>query len=517
MTLRASSLPAGRVAVSHHARAALAVATALLVYNLTPLAFGTNALLARVPDDAFYYLILAKNFAAKGVWTFDGAHAATGFHLLYGYMLALMYALFPNLSLTPAYILIVIVNVMLMGFGLYLLLKAVSNAGLETGLIGPILVGLSPASFRLAGYPMESALAVFFGCGAMLLATPAAAAVRRAPVIAFGTGLLGVLARSDLGAMPFALLAGALLTMYLRRAYDARLLAVLAAMCAGAICGEAVVSAHTYFVTGGFVQRSASIKFHWAKVSGFTVLPGIARIAELMGPHVVPRPVILLALALASALVLWRGQAADLLKRPLVPGALLICAGYVAVYALNGSVQYWYAANFFAAAGVLAAVLWSSLVKQRAFAGAAAIGFFLASAAYQQAVPPWPWAVAMREGGEYLKAHPEISPVGSWNAGIATYFADRPVVNLDGLVNDDVYSYVAEGRLAQYLVDRDIRYLADFTSMLDEGAGRRGGYTDGVLASCAKPLKAFAPELRFNGEAFTLMEAGRECLAKPAR
>lgn len=489
----------------------------LLVYNLAPLALGTDAVLARIPDDAFYYLVLAKNFAASGKWTFDGTHAATGFHLLYGYMLAGMYAVAPQLPLLPAYALIVAVNAALIGLGLYFLFAAVTNAGLEKGFTGVILVALSPASMRIAGYPMESALAVFFGSAAMVLATPAAAALRWAPMLAFATGFAAVLARSDLGAVPFALAAGALCVMIYKRSYDARLLAVLAAMCAGAICGEAAVMAHTYHFTGGFVQRSASIKLLWAKASGPTILPGLARIAELLGPHFLPRPLILLAVAGAAVFAVLRRGAVDTLNKPLVLGALMICAGYVAVYALNGSVQYWYAANFFPAAAVLAAVLWSSLAPDRAMAGRVAVALFLASAVYQQANPPWPWAKASREAGEYLKAHPEVSPVGSWNAGITGYFAERPVVNLDGLVNDDVYNYVAEGRLAHYLRDRHIAYVTDFTSMLDDGAARRGGYSDGQLASCLKPLKAFAPETLFNGHAYSLIQADPECLTKPAR
>lgn len=42
-------------------------------------------------DDAFYYLLIARNFAETGVPTFDGIHATNGFHPLWMLMLAAMY------------------------------------------------------------------------------------------------------------------------------------------------------------------------------------------------------------------------------------------------------------------------------------------------------------------------------------------------------------------------------------------------------------------------------------------
>ncbi len=42
-------------------------------------------------DDAFYYLIIARNFAQTGVPTFDGMHATNGFHPLWMLLLAAMH------------------------------------------------------------------------------------------------------------------------------------------------------------------------------------------------------------------------------------------------------------------------------------------------------------------------------------------------------------------------------------------------------------------------------------------
>ena len=45
-----------------------------------------------VPDDAYYYLTLAKNFTIFGNWTFDSGHSVTsGFHPLLAFLLASFY------------------------------------------------------------------------------------------------------------------------------------------------------------------------------------------------------------------------------------------------------------------------------------------------------------------------------------------------------------------------------------------------------------------------------------------
>jgi hypothetical protein len=57
--------------------------------------------------------------------------------------------------------------------------------------------------------------------------------------------------------------------------------------------------------------------------------------------------------------------------------------------------------------------------------------------------------------------------VGSWNAGVLGYYARRPVVNLDGLMNTfELLPYVREGRVHEYVLRHDIRYLVDMESIV---------------------------------------------------
>jgi hypothetical protein len=56
--------------------------------------------------------------------------------------------------------------------------------------------------------------------------------------------------------------------------------------------------------------------------------------------------------------------------------------------------------------------------------------------------------------------------VGSWNAGILAYYTDTQVTNLDGLISDaDLVSYIAEDRIADYILMEKIDYLSDLEPM----------------------------------------------------
>lgn len=52
--------------------------------------------------------------------------------------------------------------------------------------------------------------------------------------------------------------------------------------------------------------------------------------------------------------------------------------------------------------------------------------------------------------------------VGSFNAGIISYFSGLNVINLDGVVNEDAAGFIRARTLGTYLKTRDIEYIIDF-------------------------------------------------------
>lgn len=63
---------------------------------------------------------------------------------------------------------------------------------------------------------------------------------------------------------------------------------------------------------------------------------------------------------------------------------------------------------------------------------------------------------------------PEDAIVGSWNAGILSYFSKRTVVNLDGVVNSRAIEINKSRRLNEYLKERKINYIADVDSEIEK-------------------------------------------------
>jgi hypothetical protein len=63
-------------------------------------------LIGVIPDDAFYYIQLAKHRVSDGFWTFDGASPATGFHFLYAYFLVIIFQTIPGIDWRDLYMLI---------------------------------------------------------------------------------------------------------------------------------------------------------------------------------------------------------------------------------------------------------------------------------------------------------------------------------------------------------------------------------------------------------------------------
>lgn len=65
---------------------------------------------------------------------------------------------------------------------------------------------------------------------------------------------------------------------------------------------------------------------------------------------------------------------------------------------------------------------------------------------------------------------PSNARVGTWNAGLVGYLTERPVIHLEGLVNDFYFydNYLTRNRIIDYMRDERITYLADYEGNADE-------------------------------------------------
>jgi len=76
------------------------------------------------------------------------------------------------------------------------------------------------------------------------------------------------------------------------------------------------------------------------------------------------------------------------------------------------------------------------------------------------------------------KHSPPDAVIGSFNAGIISYYSHRPTVNLDGVMNDSVIPAIVEKRLAEYLDREGIGYLADMRGEIERFMAGFGGDPD---------------------------------------
>ncbi len=103
----------------------------------------------------------------------------------------------------------------------------------------------------------------------------------------------------------------------------------------------------------------------------------------------------------------------------------------------------------------------------------------------------------MMDAGTYLRGNDHVKEVAAWNAGMISYFSGKPVVNLDGLVNDTVCKYVMEGRLVDYLREKRVRYILDFSpGDLDVDTARANGFSREEMSKLLIPIAAVTPRKR---------------------
>lgn len=455
--------------------------------------------LALVPDDAFYYVVPARAFALTGHWTFDGVAPASGFHLLYAYLLAAGFAVAPDPSNAALFAVVGALSTLSLAASAYLVARAVTREFGARAVLGVVLAFTAPLALCQQTFLVECAL-VIASSSALLWLLARASDSRPWLAAALAVGFVGNLARSDFGLLGASCLAALW--------WAGRPVGAAAAATLGSALGVGTLALHTFALTGSFLQASARMKSHWGALLGYDALGFVRPLAELVAPPgaswLRAAPALLLALGVFGAVTRLGRDVLRVERWPLALGCLVGVLGYAAFYGrASAGVPPWYLANALAALAYLfGAAL--SFVPARAFAPSVTVVALCAAVNVSLSLRPiWPNHAAMRAGGEYLRAHPEIEPVGAWNAGILSRFAARPVTNLDGLINDEIYAYAVSGRLLEYLCSRGIRFVLDFGDNVENPAlARRAGYADGRLRAALTPEANFSngdPRLQWMG------------------
>lgn len=285
-------------------RAAL-VALPTIAVTIRNLLAPIDQIVGRVPDDALFYLVLARRLAAGEGFTFDGVSPTTGFHPLW---LALVTALVPThdpelglrglLALHGA---VTVVSVLLLD-------RVSRRAGAPSWWSGVGAAAAGAWGASAYGLGMETALV-----GALALA--ALGVERRGPAALVGF----VMGLTRVDAIPLLLGAG-------RRAPSALI---------GGLCGVAITLGFNRGVAGEWVSTSASIK------ALGTVTERLSRLDPAVVWRHVPGPAVAAVIVIAVGLAVPRRSPAPG-TRNVTLGALGGVTWIGASYLFNNLVGPWY-------------------------------------------------------------------------------------------------------------------------------------------------------------------------------
>jgi hypothetical protein len=478
-----------------------------VIFNGMIIAATEDLKVQYIPDDGFYYLSLARNYSTYGIWSFDsGISTTSGFHLLFAYLLSSAFSLFHfdvnnfvtfGVILSLLFVLFSIATMWFWGFKqknvlfLMFLVLIISSRNFVYN-----TVSITEWSLTIL---ISSMYCVWFFTKYI---NPV---IKRIDVlILFILGFSLSIARTDSGILPFSILVSTLFP-FLTTSKRSRLFATMGLL--GTLIGLLVVFTHNYLFTGEILQSSAMMKAYWAQLFPSDYYSGSILVTEIIGFPGLFLLAILIVIAVVPKFINKSGNSSPNSHTInnshilMIVSAGVCVLGYTLVYSRNVDIQPWYTANLitpvimavFGISDYLTVTLhWKGRLIFPLFI--LLIIFFNISNLYPINTfrSPWPHQKYMYQAGLYLNENPLDGRVGSWNAGIIGYYEGGHVVNLDGLVNNDIYPYAVNNNLPAYLSSRDIYYLMDFEQMLTiEGFRVRGGYDDNEFLGDLKPQKVF--------------------------
>jgi hypothetical protein len=466
---------------------AVVVAVSTAVYAISR---PVSWLAINVPDDAFYYLQIAKNIVHNGRSTFDGVNPTAGYHPGWMLLVVILAGLFQGkLALLRACLALALLFHVAAGYLLSRVFRRWMSA--EWSWIGGAGWVLNPLPVVLAIEGLEGSLYIF----ALTLALwvyvwrieghLASGSIPTRNMIWLGLAFgLCVLGRTDQGILCSIAFAALLWPL----SWRARLRLV---GFTGGVTVLTVLPAIAYFrwATGTWVQDSGSMKLMWARkehtagvvqawryVTGeWLTYPLWSHTMDRLG-HRWPdaRCAAGALLTMVLLVVLWRALRRSE-TRALAGTALILIAGTLLTGSIYGlfftDKKDWYTGQpglilYVVLFVILAVGFLEKSDRWRARwapVGGASITIFAGVLVSVIVTANWyPWQLDVFESQPvFERLVPPGRDIGCFNAGIPAYFSDRHIINLDGLVNNSVHPYYERDRFDEYLYDAHIDYVAD--------------------------------------------------------
>jgi hypothetical protein len=467
-----------------------AILAAFVMATYRVLTADVDWLLTVVPDDAFYYLQIARHISTTGESTFDGLSATNGYHPLWMAMLTAVAAVVHDNT-----------TLLRIALGVCLALHACAAVLLFHAI--RCLVGdawgrtagacwlVNPLAFSLAISGTEAALDTLAALTVVLahiaLLTNRQAGKLPTPGLAGRYGLaLGFMSLARTDGLVIAGLGLTWLASSCRLKKQNVTQRRSQVLIAGAAFALTVGPWWLFSLTqvGTIVQDSGAMKMLWASAAFSTPIDRLHNIGSTVD-FFTRRTVALMTvwnyslgtfivvaagMAIAPALLLVRHAATIQAQAVRAVSAAVIALTMVYGAAFVERQIWWLAVPGLSIALVMFTAFPTMLRSLRIGRGRddVTLVFLLLLALvlfgrwHLKGYAPYPWQPDVRRSQLAIEAIvPPQERIGCFNAGIPAFFGSTRVVALDGLVSHDARLSWTDRRLDEYVARHQIRYIAD--------------------------------------------------------
>jgi len=436
------------------------------------LCLSPESIISLVSDDAFYYFNVARLAGSLPAPSFDGLTITTGFHPLFGAITTALSAWTPIVDMPYVRAVLVLNGLLnlLATLGIYKTCSHICNP--HIGRIGALLFVFNPFIALLPLTGMEASLSMaciawFLACWVRLdYGNLSKAIVISACLIA----ALCVYARIDNWIIVMAA-CGAILVGPERRTQRFGISMAIGSAATFALLSWMLLC---YQWSGEWLQGSALMKswFREIETAELSLIGHSIFSFELASNYLIKGIVKVPALLIFTIYLIYSGRLAFRWSNSLLmwlgaPIALAIAYGIKLPH-----VQTWYFASILVLWTVLAGIMASRLIavsklKRNMFWVLILVvfaGVFTTKLVRGRNIGQRDMLHAAKTVSETVSPDARI---GSWNAGIYGYFSERQVINLDGLINNEIYRAVEDGALNwPYWEKRKITHLLDYERWL---------------------------------------------------
>tara|TARA_B100000676_G_C18085849_1_gene854976 strand:- start:3686 stop:5263 length:1578 start_codon:yes stop_codon:yes gene_type:complete len=456
--------------------------------------YSSEHLINFIPDDAFYYLNMVKHKINDGFWSFDGSNPATGFHILFAYLLTAIANLASPENWLTIFKINTAISILFLSTACTIIYKTIRWYFSEKASVAALAVFTTPVMLIQPTMIMESSLVILLASlsSCTILNPKIKSRYLSIKIALISLGILTSLARSDAALTIGCIFLVSFTFCILDKKNSLEEIRTKALWAlSGTIIGLALSFTHNYFVSGHILQSSAHVKSFWSQIIGYNLEPS----ARLAGLTILPiaqksslafQIPILTLISLSLLLFIKNNKFSN--KNLITFIGIFSFFGYLFFYGANSqSIQYWYISNFsIPAVFLLASIIESIPHKLKSIFLYVIIIFSIGSCLKNYTKP-----IYKNQQGMYLLAKNHMPPqtqnnrvYASWNAGILGYFSKTGLINIDGLANDSIVEYITSGNLYQYLINNKITHIVDYESMFtNQELIVRGGY-DEKISDC---------------------------------